>query len=82
MAGEGAIQSGMKLAEQLRTAIPGLRVQSNLGGGSFKSQFKRADRSGAALAMVLAENELSSGEVTIKHSQGRLRATTGFPGTS
>ncbi len=66
MAGEGAIQSGMKLAEQLRTAIPGLRVQSNLGGGSFKSQFKRADRCGAPLAMVLAENELSSGQVTIK----------------
>jgi len=66
MAGEGAIQTGMKLAEQLRTAIPGLRVQSNLGGGSFKSQFKRADRCGAPLAMVLAENELSSGQVTIK----------------
>jgi len=66
MAGDGAIQSGMKLAEQLRTAIPGLRVQSNLGGGSFKSQFKRADRCGAPLAMVLAENELSSGQVTIK----------------
>jgi histidyl-tRNA synthetase len=67
MAGDGAIQSGMKLAEQLRTEIPGLRVQSNLGGGSFKSQFKRADRSGAPLAMVLAENELKNGEVTIKH---------------
>ena len=66
MAGEGAIQAGMKLAEQLRTSIPGLRVQSNLGGGSFKSQFKRADRCGAPLAMVLAENELSSGQVTIK----------------
>jgi histidyl-tRNA synthetase len=66
MAGEGAIQTGMKLAEQLRTAIPGLRVQCNLGGGSFKSQFKRADRCGAPLAMVLAENELSSGQVTIK----------------
>lgn len=67
MAGEGAIQAGLKLAEQLRTEIPGLRVQSNLGGGSFKSQFKRADRSGAPLAMVLAENELNSGQVTIKH---------------
>jgi histidyl-tRNA synthetase len=42
-------------------------VQSNLGGGSFKSQFKRADRSGAPLAMILAENELRNGEVTIKH---------------
>jgi histidyl-tRNA synthetase len=58
MAGEGAVQAGMALAEQLRTEIPDLRVQSNLGGGSFKSQFKRADRSGAPLAMILAENEL------------------------
>ena len=67
MAGEDVVRAGMKLAEQLRTDIQGLRVQLNLGGGSFKSQFKRADRSGAALALVLGENEIQSGEVTIKH---------------
>lgn len=66
MAGEGAIRSGMKLAEQLRTDLPGLRLQTNLGGGSFKAQFKRADRSGAQVAMVLAETELKNSEVTIK----------------
>jgi histidyl-tRNA synthetase len=73
MAGEGAAQDGMKLAEQLRSNVPGLRAQLNLGGGSFKSQFKRADRSGAALALVLGENELQRGEVTVKH----LRDDTG-----
>lgn len=67
MAGEGAIAGGLKLAERLRAEVPGVRVQSNLGGGSFKAQFKRADRSGAPLAIVLGEDELSRNEVTIKH---------------
>jgi len=67
MAGQGAMNSAMKLAEKLRTDVAGLRVQLNLGGGSFKSQFKRADRSGAALAIVLGENEIQRGEVSIKH---------------
>jgi histidyl-tRNA synthetase len=67
MAGEDALKSGMKLAERLRTEVRGLRIQLNLGGGSFKSQFKRADRSGAALAFVLGENEIQNGEVSVKH---------------
>jgi len=67
MAGEGATERGMQLAEQLRQAVKGLRVQINLGGGSFKSQFKRADRSGAELALVLGEDEIQRGEAAIKH---------------
>jgi histidyl-tRNA synthetase len=67
MAGEGATEHGMQLAEQLRQAVKGLRVQINLGSGSFKSQFKRADRSGAALALVLGEDEIQRGVATIKH---------------
>ena len=67
LAGEGATEHGMKLAEQLRQAVEGLRVQINLGSGSFKSQFKRADRSGAALALVLGEDEIQRGVATIKH---------------
>ncbi len=67
MAGEGTIERGMQLAEHLRQNVNGIRVQINLGGGSFKSQFKRADRSGAALALVLGEDELRHGAVTIKH---------------
>jgi len=66
MAGEGAVASGLEIAERLREAIPGLRIQSNLGGGSFKAQFKRADRSGADLALVLGEDELKRGEATLK----------------
>lgn len=67
MAGEGTTEHGMQLAEHLRQNVDGIRVQINLGGGSFKSQFKRADRSGAALALVLGEDELQRGAVTIKH---------------
>jgi histidyl-tRNA synthetase len=67
MAGEGAVEGGLQLAESLRDRVPGLNVQSNLGGGNFKAQFKRADRSGAPLALVLGENELANRTATIKH---------------
>jgi histidyl-tRNA synthetase len=67
MSGEGTTAGGLKLAETLRENVVGIRVQSNLGGGSFKSQFKRADRSGAPLALVLGEDELRQGQVTVKH---------------
>ena len=67
MAGTGTMEGGLKLAEELREHVPGIRIQSNLGGGSFKSQFKRADRSGARLALVLGEDELQRGQVTIKY---------------
>ena len=73
MAGEDALKSGMKLAERLRTEVRDLRIQLNLGGGSFKSQFKRADRSGAALAFVLGENEIQNGEVSVKHLREESR---------
>jgi histidyl-tRNA synthetase len=67
MAGAGAVGGGLQLAERLRDEVPGLRIQSNLGGGSFKAQFKRADRSGADLALVLGEDELNDGNASIKH---------------
>lgn len=71
MAGAGSIDGGLSLAEDLRDRIPGIRIQSNLGGGSFKSQFKRADRSGAPLALVLGEDELRQGQATIKDLRDR-----------
>ena len=76
MAGEGAVTAGLQLAEKLRNGVRGLRLQSNLGGGSFKAQFKRADRSGAALALVLGEDELKQGEVTIKHLRSGMGQET------
>ena len=57
---------GFKLAEQLREAWPELAVQVNLGGGSFKTQFKRADKSGAEFALVLGDDEAARGVVAVK----------------
>ena len=58
---------GFAIAEELREAIPTLRIVCNAGSGSFRSQFKRADRSGAALALVIGDDELDQRKVTIKH---------------
>jgi len=67
MVGEKTTSDGLRLAEMLRDKVPQLRLQMNLGQGSFKAQFKRADRSGAGLALVLGEEELLQGAVSIKH---------------
>jgi histidyl-tRNA synthetase len=66
LAGESAEIQGFHLAEQLRDAWPTVRLQVNLGGGGFKAQFKRADKSGAELALVLGEDELARGVVAVK----------------
>lgn len=65
-----AAEHRLGLAESLRDAWPGIRLVTDLQGGSFKAQFKRADRSGAAVALVLGEGELAAGEVTIKDLRG------------
>jgi histidyl-tRNA synthetase len=59
-------QPALLLAEKLRTALPDLRVLVNCGGGSFKSQFKKADKSGASFALVLGEDEVKNGTVSVK----------------
>ncbi len=64
--GEAAERTGFVLAERLRDELPQARVELNLGGGSFKSQLKRADRSGASLAVVLGDDEVEKGEAGLK----------------
>ena len=64
--GDVASGSGFELAERLRDALPAVQVELNLGGGSFKSQLKRADKSGAAFAVVLGEDEVARGEAGLK----------------
>jgi histidyl-tRNA synthetase len=66
LAGENATLPGAELAEKLRDAWPQLRLQVNLGGGNFKSQFKRADKSGAEYALVLGDDEVARGVVAVK----------------
>ena len=70
LAGENTEIPGFRLAERLRDAWPDLKLQINLGGGSVKTQFKRADKSGAALAVVLGDDELARGVVSVKHLRG------------
>ncbi len=64
--GDGALALGFAAAENLRDQIPGLKVELNLGGGSFKSQLKRADKSGAAYAVILGEDEIARNEAGLK----------------
>lgn len=66
LAGEAAVAKGLVLAEQLRDAIPGVRLLTHCGGGSFKSQFRKADRSAAAYALILGEEEMENNRIGIK----------------
>lgn len=65
--GDAARQTAMALAERLRDEQPTLRLQLHCGGGSFKQQLKKADQSGATLALILGEEECQSGTVGIKY---------------
>ncbi|MCP4942009.1 MAG: histidine--tRNA ligase, partial [Planctomycetaceae bacterium] len=64
--GAGTLERAFALAEELRDSIAGIRVEVNLGGGSFKSQMKRADKSGAEFALILGEQELIDACVGLK----------------
>jgi histidyl-tRNA synthetase len=64
--GETAEREGLRFAEAIRNEVPGLKLQVNCGGGSFKSQFKKADKSGAEYAIILGDDEVSRGEVSVK----------------
>ena len=63
---DAALADALKLAEKCRDAVPSAMVLLNTGGGTFKNQFKRADRSGASMALVLGEDELAKQVVAVK----------------
>ncbi len=63
----GDVQSvAMRLAERIRDELPFIRLMVNCGGGNFKSQFKKADKSGADIALVLGEDEARAGKLAVK----------------
>ncbi|WP_138441131.1 histidine--tRNA ligase [Marinobacter alexandrii] len=64
--GDGALASALALAEELRAELPNAVIISHCGGGSFKSQMKKADKSGARYAIILGENEVANGRVGLK----------------
>lgn len=69
--GEPAELAALALSERLRDQLPGLRLQVNAGAGSFKSQFKKADKSGALYALILGEDELAQQVVGCKPLRGQ-----------
>jgi histidyl-tRNA synthetase len=64
--GDGALEQAFAVAEQLRDELPALRVEMNLGGGSFKVQMKRANKSDAEFALILGEQELADNTIGLK----------------
>lgn len=64
--GEKAQLEGLPLVEDIRNSLSGVCIQTNCGGGSFKSQMKKADKSGAKIALLLGEDELATNSISIK----------------
>ena len=78
--GEGTTVAAFNLAEKLRSELPHLRTLLHCSGGNFKKQFKRADKSGAKLALVIGEDEVKNQQVVVKnllqHSEQAVVALT------
>ncbi len=68
--GEAAERAAFTLAERLRDELPGLRIQMDCSGGGFGNQLKRADKSGAELALVLGDEEIKAARVALKPLRG------------
>ena len=64
--GDAALVRAVSLAEELRDKVAGIKIDLNLGGGSFKSQLKRADKSNATYALILGEQELADENIGLK----------------
>jgi histidyl-tRNA synthetase len=64
--GDSTLERAFAIAEELRDQVIGIKVELNFGGGSFKSQLKRADKSNAEYALILGEQELAEKRVGLK----------------
>ncbi len=81
MLGEASELKGLQLAEQIREQVPGVKMVAHCGGGSLKSQMKKADKSGATIALILAEDELKNAQVTVKYlREKKEQASVSFDG--
>ena len=76
LSGKKATGRGVLLAEQLRDQLPNLRLLTHCGEGSMKSQFRKADKSGAQIALVLAEDEMTKNQVSIKFLRSESSQTS------
>ena len=77
--GEAAQRAALKLAEQLRDAFPGRGIVVHCGTAKFKTQFRRADESGARLALIVGDDELARGVVALKPLRGAETTQTEHP---
>jgi len=76
MFGDAAEKRGLQLAEEMRNEVAGLRLAMNCGGGSFKSQFKKADKSNALVAIIIGEDEIDNNTVSIKNLREKSEQQT------
>ena len=74
--GELAQLQGMPFVEGIRDQLPEVRFQKNCGGGSFKSQIKKADKSGASIALILGDEEIQNNSVSIKYLREKAEQQT------
>lgn len=69
--GDDAQIAANALAELWRDQIPDIRLQCHCGGGNMKKQLKRADKSGAQIALILGDNEIAEQQVMVKYLRGQ-----------
>ncbi len=74
--GGAARAAAVSLAEDLRNALNAKSIQVHCGGGKFKAQLKKADASGASLAIILGEEEVENGTVGVKYLRSRREQIT------
>ncbi len=67
---------GLQISENIRDAVPGVKMITHCGGGSLKSQMKKADKSGAGIALIIAEDELENEQVTVKYLREKKEQVT------
>jgi histidyl-tRNA synthetase len=77
--GDTAQRTALKLAEQLRDAFPGRGIVVHCGAAKFKTQFRRADESGARLALIVGDDELARGVVALKPLRGAETTQSEYP---
>jgi histidyl-tRNA synthetase len=77
--GETAQRTALQLAEQLRDAFPGRGVLVHCGSAKFKTQFRRADESGARVALIIGDDELARGVIALKPLRGAESTQSEYP---
>jgi len=77
--GDAAQRSALGLAERLRDAFPGRGIVVHCGHAKFKTQFRRADESGARVALIIGDDELARGVVALKPLRGADTTQTEYP---